>query len=84
LSSPLYNFYRKSGWKVINEERRKLIIFCEAPDFENLNGKKVGDRNGKITLISKVQQECDTGGYTRIVSVRYSTIADLYMTEGRS
>jgi hypothetical protein len=44
---------RRSEDKVVNEEGRKLISFCEILNLEILNGSRVGDVEGKITFVSK-------------------------------
>jgi hypothetical protein len=44
---------RKSKDKVINDEGRKLISFCETLNFEILNGSREGDATDKITFIAQ-------------------------------
>jgi hypothetical protein len=44
---------RRSEDKVVNEEGRKLISFCEILNLEILNGSIEGDVEGKMTFISK-------------------------------
>jgi hypothetical protein len=44
---------RRSEVKVVNEEGRKLISFCEILNLEILNGSREGDVEGKMTFVSK-------------------------------
>jgi hypothetical protein len=44
---------RRSEDKVVNEEGRKLISFCEILNLEILNGSREGFVEGKMTFISK-------------------------------
>jgi hypothetical protein len=44
---------RRSKDKVLNDEGRKLISFCETLNLEILNGNREGDIPGKITFLTK-------------------------------
>jgi hypothetical protein len=44
---------RRSEDKVINDEGRKLVNFCEILKLEILNGNTEGDWEGKVMFISK-------------------------------
>jgi hypothetical protein len=43
----------RSEDKVVNEEGRKLISFCETLNLEVLNGSREGDLESKMTFVSK-------------------------------
>jgi hypothetical protein len=44
---------RRSKDKVLNDDGRKLISFCETLNLEILNGNREGDIPGKITFLAK-------------------------------
>jgi hypothetical protein len=46
--------FRRSEDKIINDEGKKLVNFCEILKLEILNGNRVGDWEGKMTFISKI------------------------------
>jgi hypothetical protein len=50
----LSNSRRSSEDKVINDEGRKLVNFCEILKLKILNGNGEGGWKGKMTFISKI------------------------------
>jgi hypothetical protein len=75
---------RRSEDKVVNEEGRKLISFCEILNLEVLNGSREGDVEGKMTFVSKTGASVtdyilcsyDIGRCLRTFRVRDMTISD--------
>jgi hypothetical protein len=57
-----FSNFRRSEDKMINDEARKLVNFCEILKLEILNGNRVGDWEGKTTFISTVCWIVQDGG----------------------
>jgi hypothetical protein len=75
---------RRSEDKVVNEESRKLISFCEIVSLKILNGNREGDVEGKMAFISNTDASVidnilcsyDIGRCLRTFKVRDMTISD--------
>jgi hypothetical protein len=80
----LFAVSSRSEDKVVNEEGRKLISFCEILNLEILNGSREGDVEGKMTFISKIGTSvidyilcsCDIERCLKTFRVRVMAISD--------
>jgi hypothetical protein len=81
----LFNSCRRSEDKVINDEGRKLVNFCEILKQEILNG----NREGKMTFISKIGASVidyilcsqNVGSFMKTLHIKDSVISDRNIVE---
>jgi hypothetical protein len=83
------NFRRRSEEKIINDEGRKLVNFCEILKLEILNGNREGNWEGKMTFISKIRASMidyivcshNIGSFMKTLQIKDSVISDHNIVE---
>jgi exonuclease III len=83
------NSHRRGEDKIINDEGRKLVNFCEILKLEILNGNREADWEGKMTFISKIGSSVidyilcshNIGSFMKTLQIKDSVISDHNIVE---